>query len=297
MNDLLENHLNTVLSHLYINPLEKCNLRCEICYTRKTSPILSAEAITEFINRYKKEHTLETITFCGGEVFTLPYFPSLVNSLTQQGIFIQIITNGTVNRLTDLEHPNLINLIVSLDGLEMYHDANRGKGNFRKSMEFLQDGISRGFHTEVFSIVTKQNMPHIDAFEQYLTTTLEKTISVTYHPRKPPSYLLHHPVSNIVGKVNGFDFLEPQEMISLMNERKTFPPKNLGCYQIALTSNGKVYACCEGISPIGSINDDITILFDQMRTRLILWEKAYTLNTCLGCTSPDFVCGIKPYES
>jgi sulfatase maturation enzyme AslB (radical SAM superfamily) len=72
--------------------------------------------------------------------------------------------------------------------LEKYHDANRGEGNFSKSMLFLKKARSNGFHTEVFSIVTKQNKDHMDAFEKYLNTELGE-ISVTYHPHKPPSYL------------------------------------------------------------------------------------------------------------
>lgn len=295
MNQILEQQLQKVLHHLYINPLEKCNLRCEICYTRKTSPILSEEAILEFISRYKKETPLETITFCGGEVFTLPYFPSLVNTLTKEGIFVQMITNGTIDKLDQFTHPNDINLIVSLDGLEDYHDANRGKGNFVKSTTFMKKGLSMGFHTEVFSIVTKQNYQKLDDLETYLNTFLNQHIAVTYHPRKPPSYLTHHPVSNIVGKVDGFDFLCPQEMVTLLRERRTFPPKELGCYQIAVTSDGKVYGCCEGVSAIGTMSDEIPALFEQMRQRLQLWEKMNELRNCLGCTSPDFVCGMKEY--
>lgn len=295
MNTPIEDHLDLVLKHLYINPLEKCNLRCEICYTRKTSPILSSEAITQFIHRYQESHALETITFCGGEVFALPYFPKLVNSLTAQGIFVQMITNGTIDRLDEFANPNFVNLIVSLDGLKTYHDANRGQGNFVKSTNFLKRGLKQGFHAEIFSIITKQNMMHIDEFEAYLNTLLGQIMTVTYHPRKPPSYLLHHPVSNIVGKIDGFDFLEPHEMIQILKERNTFPPKNLGCYQIALTSDGKVYGCCEGVSAIGTIDDAIPELFSHMKERLALWEKTNELTHCLGCTSPDFMCGIKQY--
>lgn len=295
MNQAHTDHLNLVLKHLYINPLEKCNLRCAICYTRKTDPILSQERIETFIQRYKEKQEIETVTFCGGEVFTLPYFTALVNNLTDQGIFVQMITNGTIDRLNEFTNPNFVNLIVSLDGLEEYHDKNRGKGNFQKSIKFLQKGILMGFHTEIFSIVTRQNNQTIDEFETYLSKTLGKNVQITYHPRKPPTYLLHHPISNIIGKTEEFDFLTHEEMISLMKTRRTFPPKDLGCYQIALTSTGKIYGCCEGITPIGAIDDDIQMLFGKMKERLTVWEEQNPLSKCLGCTSPDFVCGIKSY--
>lgn len=288
-------HYDNVLSHLYINPLEKCNLKCKICYTKKTAPILSNADILDFVERYQIVHDVKTITFCGGEVFALVTFPDLINSLTERGIFVQVITNGTIDRLAMIHEPNAVNLIVSLDGLEVYHDANRGEGNFKKSTDFLRKARALGFHTEVFSIITRQNIQFIDLFESTLAKITGYTLPITYHPRKPPAYLMHHPVSNIVGETNGFDFLEPTEMVEIMQTRNVFPPKNLGCYQVALMSDGKVYGCCEGVLPIGSISDQPQKLIDMMAIRLERWSKDNTFEKCLGCTQSEFMCGIKEY--
>lgn len=295
MNVNIEAHFDTVLNHLYINPLERCNLKCKICYTRKTSPMLTSEQILTFVKRYEKVHALQTITFCGGEVFALHYFPNLVNILVEKGIFVQIITNGTIDKLDLFKNPKLVNLIVSLDGMQEYHDTNRGAGNFKKSIDFLKKAIAMGFHTEVFSIVTHQNLPYIDTFEMNLKEILQYPVVVTYHPRKPPEYLLHHPVSNIVGAVDGFDFLTKDEMMQVMKERNVFPPKDLGCYQIALVSDGKVFGCCEGVTAIGIMNDTIEHLFSNLKKRIIVWEQSNTLAGCLGCSQPEFMCGIKHY--
>lgn len=295
MNYKIEQHFATVLHHLYINPLEKCNLKCKICYTRKTDPILSKEQILTFVEKYQKVHELHTITFCGGEVFALAYFPSLVNELVEKGIFVQIITNGTIDKLEQFKNPNFINLIVSLDGLPEYHDLNRGKGTFVKSTTFMKKARKLGFHTEVFSIITKQNLPRINEFEKHLFNVLNDQVEVTYHPRKPPEYLLHHPVSNIVGETKGFDFLNVDEMLHVMQTRNTFPPKNLGCYQIALVSDGKVYGCCEGVTAIGTIDDSVELLTKKLMERLITWESTNKLQNCLGCSQSEFMCGIKQY--
>lgn len=294
MDQKIEKHLDTVLHHLYINPLEKCNLKCKICYTRKTDPILSEQQILDFVKKYKESHELQTITFCGGEVFALAYFPTLVNKLVSQGIFVQMITNGTIDKLDQFDNPNSINLIVSIDGLKDYHDANRGLGNFEKSVSFLKKGQAKGFHTEIFSIVTKQNLQRLSEFETYMKGNLNN-IPITYHPRKPPEYLEHHPVSNIVGEVNGFDFLNRDEMLEIMQTRNVFPPKELGCYQIALVSDGKVYGCCEGVTPIGVITDSMSQLTESLKLRLVSWEKMNILKGCLGCSQPEFMCGVKQY--
>jgi len=280
----MNSHIEQVLHHLYINPLEKCNLRCKICYTKKTDPILSEEEIMDFVNRYQKMGELKIITFCGGEVFSLPYFPHLVNILTGQGIFIQIITNGTIDKLDELSTPNLINLIVSIDGVAEYHDSNRGIGNFKKSISFLKKAQSMGFHTEIFSIVTKQNLRSIDTLEQFVKDELQD-IEITYHPRKPPAYLAHHPISNIEGEVDGFDYISREQLVDLMNTRTVFPPKDLGCYQIALASSGVVYGCCEGYRPIGKMEDPISQLFSILESRIG--------GPCKGCSQTEFMCGLK----
>jgi len=280
----MNNHLSEVLHHLYINPLEKCNLRCKICYTKKTDPILSEQQILEFVDRYQNAYELKIITFCGGEVFSLPYFPRLINTLTERGIFIQTITNGTIDKLEELHTPNLNNLIVSIDGLEEYHDSNRGSGNFKKSVSFLQKAQKLGFHSELFSIVTKQNYEHIDEFESYVKKELGN-IEITYHPRKPPAYLTHHPISNIEGEVNGFDYLPREKLIEIMKTRNVFPPKDLGCYQVALASSGIVYGCCEGYRPIGKMEDKIDVLFKALEKRIE--------GPCKGCSQGEIMCGIK----
>lgn len=278
------NHLNEILHHLYINPLEKCNLRCKICYTKKTSPILTETEIIDFINKYRKVHEIQTITFCGGEVFTLPYFTHLINTLTLQGIFIQIITNASINRLHEINQPNFVNCIVSIDGLKSYHDTNRGRGSFDQCIYFLKEANHLGFHSEVFSIVTKQNLTRIDEFNTFLKRRLG-TIAITYHPRKPMTYLSNHPISNIVRHVEGFDFLSHQELIDLMQTRNTFPPKKLGCYQISVASDGTIYGCCESYQPIGKITDSVKDLITSLKSRVD--------STCLGCVQPSFMCGIK----
>jgi MoaA/NifB/PqqE/SkfB family radical SAM enzyme len=133
------------LKHLYINPLEACNLNCKICYTKKTKTVLSNVEILDFIARYQTVQKLESITFCGGEVFLLQDFSSLINELTTKNIFIQIISNGTIDRLSEIKQANMVNLIISLDGLENYHDQNRGQGILPKVSNYLKKQSSWAF--------------------------------------------------------------------------------------------------------------------------------------------------------
>jgi hypothetical protein len=224
-------------------------------------------------------------------------FPTLVNTMTDLGIFVQIITNGTCDRLEEFKDPNNINLIVSLDGIEKYHDQHCGMGNFRKSITFLQKSINLGFHHEIFSVSTEENIPEIPHFEAILTKELGTLPDITYHPRKPMSYLDSHPVSNVVGAVDGFNFPSRKEINRLATQKTVFPPQNLGCYQLSLMSNGKINACCEGIRALGDINSDIQTIIDTFYSRLEEWMTKHPDSPTLGCVEPDFLCGLSdpPY--
>ena len=245
------------------------------------------------MQRYQKVQKIESITFCGGEVFLLNYFTELINELTSKKIFVQIISNGTIDRLKEITKPNMVNLIISLDGLKDYHDQNRGAGNFDKSTSLLKKALTLGFHTEIFSIVTKENLKEIPKFEKELKKICGQEMLITYHPRKPKSYLKNHPISNILGTVKNFNFLNEEELIELMKNRKTFPPQDLGCYQISLMSDGKIYSCCEGISSIGNIQTDAEEIINNFKNRLSIWDEKNYNKKCLGCTEKNFVCGLQ----
>ena len=282
-------------SHLYLSPLEQCNLDCKICYTPKTKEQLTEAQLLDFIDRYQeflnfKDKSLESVTLCGGEVFLLPWITKFINQVTQKKIIVEIVTNGTINLLKQLNYPNLINLIVSLDGLEKSHDLNRGIGSFKKTWQFLKKADQLGFHFEIFSVVSQQNFDHIDQFEGFLAEELGFLPKITYHPRKPKAYLKAHPSSNKTGQINGFEFLTFEQTKHLAKTKKIFPPLNLGCHQLALMSDANVYACCEGIKPLGNINTPIDLLIENYQKRIEIPEGFPS--HCQGCVEPDFVCGI-----
>jgi sulfatase maturation enzyme AslB (radical SAM superfamily) len=207
-------------------------------------------------------------------------FPDLVNALTPD-YFVQIISNASIDCLDKIETPNMVNLIVSLDGLAEYHDSNRGVGMFKRSIELMKKAQVLGFHLEVFSIVTKENINQIDEFEKTLKDLFNMTIPVTYHPRKPKSYLDSHPVSNRVGVLDNFSHISSEDRVRLGSSKHIFPPLDLGCYQISCMSDGNVYGCCEGITVLGKMTDDISIILKKFKDAIHS-----------GCVEPDFRCGL-----
>ena len=276
------------LENIYISPLEQCNLHCRYCYTKKTKNILSNRQILSFVRRYnnyliairkrdfystlslvtdsqeKKNYVkncdinLKSIIFCGGEVFTLKNFPRLINNLISKNIFITIITNGTIDKLDKIQNPKNCQLIVSFDGPEGIHDANRGAGNFAKSKKFVEHALKLGFSVEIFYLITKASYPYRNKLNIY---NLKKT------------YLIDR-----LGSLN------PKQIKNIRQNYSVFPPKNFGCSQLSLESDGKFYGCCESQKSIGSLKDPIKKILSNY---LSIYLKSPL------CSDPDFFCNLK----
>lgn len=275
------------LENIYISPLELCNLSCKYCYTKKTKNILTNKQILSFVRRYNnylskfrcqqffydiqrgnalagekkfvdKKLSLKSIIFCGGEVFTLKNFPRLVNNLISKNIFITIITNGTIDKLSKIKNPINCQLIVSFDGPEIIHDANRGSGNFAKSKKFVKHALKLGFPVEIFYLITNDSYSYKDKLNIF---NLNKT------------YL-----TDRLGSLN------PKQVNHIRQNYQVFPPKNFGCSQLSLQSDGKFYGCCESKKSIGSLSDRIP--------KILLNYLSIYQNSPL-CSDPKYFCNLK----
>jgi sulfatase maturation enzyme AslB (radical SAM superfamily) len=246
------------LENIYISPLEACNLHCRYCYTQKTKNILSNQQILSFIHRYQQHINLKSIIFCGGEVFTLKNFPHLINKLNQLGIFTTIITNGTINRLSEIKDPQNCQLLVSFDGPGKIHDFNRGPGNFNKSKKFIRYALNLGFPVEIFFLITKNSYPFKDSFDVF---KLKKT------------YL-----------VDRLGSLTSTQIADIRQNYPSYPPKNFGCSILSLQSDAKFYACCESAKPIASLHDPIPKIIKN-------YLSAVSFHPL--CSDPDFFCNLQ----
>jgi organic radical activating enzyme len=264
----------SALENIYISPLESCNLACKYCYTQKTTNILSNQQILDFVDNYQKfleenfennfpkKLNLKSILFCGGEVFNLPDFPALVNTLIQKGIFITIITNGTIDRLSEIDDPKNCQLLVSLDGPKEIHDANRGLGNFDKSLKYIKHAQKLGFPVEIMFLITKDSYPYKDSFDVF---GLSKT------------YLTDRRLS-----------LTPDQSLDIKLHYPTYPNSNFGCFQLSLQSDSNITGCCESSISLGKISDDPQIYISNFIKSL---SPCFKCQKCSGCTDPNFFCG------
>jgi len=300
----LNQNIQSALENIYISPLELCNLNCRYCYTDKTKNILSNKDILDFIDKYqdflkensentifeglerathihqpkkcvlknlsekknvsKKNFRLKSILFCGGEVFTLPDFPDLVNTLIQKGIFITIITNGTIDCINKIKDPKNCQILVSLDGPKEIHDQNRGLGNFDKSIKFIEHSKKLGFPVEIMFLITKDSYPYKDSFNVF---------------DLPKTYLTDRCLS-----------LTNEQTLDIKKNYQTFPDHNFGCFQLSLQSTGVITGCCESSLSLGLIDDDPATYVANFIKSLSVCSSC---QKCDGCCDPDFFCGYK----
>ncbi len=285
---ILTQELTSALENIYISPLEMCNLDCQLCYTKKIPTVLSNQKIIDFTTRYQKHVALKSILFCGGEVFTLATFTQLVNYYLSQGIFVTIITNGTIDKLQEIATPNQVQLLVSLDGPRTIHDKNRGVGNFNKSIAFIEKAHALGFHTEVMYLVSPASYRYRDSLPKKLSIKLGFELKFNYLTLKTKFYTINHPLAQEVTSSS----LTRSQTLDIKRNYPTIPAKSFGCYQFALQSNGWVYGCCESPHPIGRMTDEIDALVKVFKSKLTTCSSCQ-VTSCHGCTDPNFLCGYK----
>lgn len=156
-----ERRINTYLLNAVVNGLPKdaylqvgyaCNGRCLMCDIWKT-PILGDKMLLIDVVVKLARSGFEGITFWGGEPLLHPNIDELMYVSKQQGLSLQIITNGALIQ----QHMGAIcdyvdNLVVSIDsGIPLVHDRIRGRENmYLKAVQ----GIS--------SLLTQPTRPHLE---------------------------------------------------------------------------------------------------------------------------------------
>lgn len=158
--------------------LQKCNLRCKMCYEWGQEGAYRNETKTaqldyEVIKRiiYECKEVKPYYDFFGGEPLLYPQIAEVLEEVRYYGSVADIPTNGTLlsehaGMLVDTQ-PNRI--WVSVDGPGKINDIQRGKGVFEKAVE----GLERVFEIResrgqtypkigVSCIVTPTNYLHIE---------------------------------------------------------------------------------------------------------------------------------------
>jgi MoaA/NifB/PqqE/SkfB family radical SAM enzyme len=162
---------------LWIYTNYDCNLRCNYCVA-KSSPNAPRRAIGLANARRLVDEAValgfDHVFFTGGEPFLLNDIYEMLDYSARQ-VKTSVLTNAMLlgqklpgsertrlDRLVEINQPNLI-IQVSLDGgRPEHHDAYRGAGTWAKAVEGITLLQARGFRVRLSSTETPANSDHLD---------------------------------------------------------------------------------------------------------------------------------------
>ena len=103
----------------------------------------------------------QRVSMIGGEVFMRRDWKDIVKRLTDQGVRVNIITNGFIFReslIEDLKEVNIESISVSLDGPKEVHDKYRQEGSYDRAIRAIEELLSAGIPVSVISTLNSENV-------------------------------------------------------------------------------------------------------------------------------------------
>ncbi len=157
------------LRYLELQITDKCNLRCRHCYIAdKGHHELSIEQIRNILRELEKMQGLRVL-ITGGEPLLHSKFDEINRMLPEFFLRKILFTNGFLLGKKILRNLNVNEIQFSIDGLEDSHDAIRGKGNFRSSMDAIERALDSGFEVSVSTMVHAKNLGDFDEMQRLFT--------------------------------------------------------------------------------------------------------------------------------
>ncbi|MFH1130818.1 MAG: radical SAM protein, partial [Pseudomonadota bacterium] len=150
-----------------------CDLRCLHCGSyagaRREDELTYEECLS--VADQLAAMRCEKVTLGGGEPTLHRKWHELGKRLTDQGVRVNIISNGwqwSEDCVEKTKYAGLSNVAFSLDGLEKAHDAVRRKDSFRRVVAAIDLCVGAGIPTSVVSHVNQYNAKTLFEFRAFL---------------------------------------------------------------------------------------------------------------------------------
>ena len=278
----LSSHSFTLQWHI----TQACDLHCRHCYDRSTRLPMSLEQgirILDDVRMFcRNRHVMKAVSFTGGNPFLYPHFFDLYRAAAERGFSIGILGNPVdrekLEQMVSIQKPT--HFQVSLEGLQDQNDYIRGKGHFKRIMEFLKVLKELNIFSMVMLTLTKSNMKeiipladmlagHADRFHFNRLSMVGEGANLML-PEKD-EYLAFIDLYEKASQKNPLLGLK-DNMFSILSYKKGLQPfggcTTFGCGAafnfIAVLSDGEVHACRKFPSPLGNIfKQSIADIYDS----------------------------------
>lgn len=153
-----------------------CCFSCKYCGSKAGKARENELTTEECINVADQlgELGCKRVSLIGGEVFMRRDWTDIVKRLGDNGIAVNIITNGfvfTEDILTKLKNLRIESVSVSIDGPKEVHDKYRQDGSFNRAIRAVDTLCKAGFAVSVISTLNSENAKMLnemyEALKQY----------------------------------------------------------------------------------------------------------------------------------
>lgn len=266
------------ISSAYIEITSECNLSCIACYNRSGKTCnrkeLSFEQIKFIIHKLVYELNCTSICFSGGEPTLHPQFKRILDYvLSFPNLQIGITTNGTIQMdflfSAYNNYPNL-KVQVSLDGSnEDINSKVRGRGNFSKTMSFINKLSSFRREVTVKMVISRLNMYDVEPYYRKIASLYCK-----------PDFAF---INNMGRAMEIWDNLKltPKEKLSVINKIEKLNSE----YLINVPLPMCTYTC-----PLGNPSHNLSILIKcngSIQPCQMLYDDNFTIGNILEDSSSD----------
>ncbi|MSN24369.1 MAG: selenobiotic family peptide radical SAM maturase [Geobacter sp.] len=303
---------------------QKCDLHCRHCYDRSNRgsfpPGRALELLDELRSFCLSRFVRGQVSFSGGNPLMYPKFLDLYRAAAERDLMIAILGNATdratIDQILEIQVP--VYYQVSLEGLEAHNDEIRGKGNYRRTIEFLQTLTDMAVPNMVMLTLTSQNINQVIP----LASELEGiTGGLTFNRLAlfGEGAALELPTP---GEYRGFlekfvVALKDHSVLSLKDSllNTVFERDDSGLFGgcagygcgaafnfISILSDGEVHACRKFPSPIGNIiTDSLESIYDSQaagryRSGSTSCSGCRLNAVCRGCPAVTASLGLDPFS-
>lgn len=142
--------------------LNACNASCAYCNCpQREDPRATLETHLAVLADFARLGAAR-VKFLGGEPLMHEHIATLTATVKAHGMRAAMVTNGfLVPRMMDVVR-QLDEIVISIDGSEPVHDAQRGRGTWRKVMAAIEACAAEGLDFFLSAVVTRNSMQELD---------------------------------------------------------------------------------------------------------------------------------------